>query len=126
MGKRPSLNESAIILLKYDRGDSSIVISDPQSPITHPRGLLIGIKTALEAIPADDWPDTDSMNIYSVFSGPLRQIAESRHIASGRVMELLGAALGGTPQSPGLYVALSAFGRDEVLRRIEDSLSRPL
>jgi len=125
MGERPSLKEPARILLKYDRGDP-IVRSPPGSAITHPRGLLIEIKGALESIPAEDWPNTDDMKIFSVFNGPLRRVAETRHILYGQVMELLGAALGGSPQSPGLYIALSAFGRDEVLRRIDDSLSRPL
>ncbi|HTT79158.1 MAG TPA: glutamate--tRNA ligase [Stellaceae bacterium] len=124
IGTRPHLNESASILLRYDRGDTSIVRSPPDSPTTHPRGILSGIKTALEAIPAEEWPNTDSMKIYSVFEAPLRQVAESRHVLTGNVMELLGAALGGSPQSPGLYIALSAFGRDEVLRRIDDALGR--
>jgi glutamyl-tRNA synthetase len=126
VGTRPIFNKPAIILLKYDRGDPSIVRSPPDAPNPHPRGLLIEIKTALERIPKEDWPDTDSMNIRSVFKEALDRIAESRHVLFGQVMELLGAALGGSPQSPGLYIALSAFGRDEVLRRIDDSLSRPL
>ena len=126
VGQRPSLNEDAIYLLRVDRADPRAApLHDPQDSRDY-RGLVAAIRDALEAIPAQKWPNTDDLNVYDVFGGPLHRIADSRNIAFGRVMQFLGAALGGSPESPGLYIALGAFGREEVLRRLEDSLSRPL
>jgi len=113
-GDQPTLSERAIALLERDRGDT-FVPGD---------GLLPEIRQVLESIPASEWPtDVDTS---TRFGKPLRDLAATRKTSFGSIAQLLGSALGGSPESPGLFIALFVFGRDEALRRIDQILKRSL
>ena len=113
-GDQPTLSERAIALLERDRGDT-FVPGD---------GLLPEIRQVLESIPASEWPtDVDTS---TRFGKPLRDLAATRKTSFGSIAQLLGSALGGSPESPGLFIALFVFGRDEALRRIDEILKGSL
>ena len=52
----------------------------------------------------------------------LRQLAETRGVAAGRVFQPLRLALTGMTVSPGIFDVLSTMGRDLALRRIDDAI----
>jgi glutamyl-tRNA synthetase len=115
-------NERAITLLEQDQGSHFPVISGTGAS-NSPGGRLPQIRAVLESIPPNEWPN-DALTPTRL-SGPLRDLATTLKISFGIIAQLLGAAVYGSPETPGLYVVLDVLGRDEVLRRIEDAFSDP-
>jgi glutamyl-tRNA synthetase len=75
--------------------------------------LLQGAREKLAALP--DW-NTDAME------GALRQLAEERGVAAGKIFQPLRVALTGLTVSPGIFDVLFLLGRDKTLRRLDAAL----
>jgi glutamyl-tRNA synthetase len=50
-------------------------------------------------------------------------LADEQSVSFGVIAQLLGSALIGRKNTPGLYVVLMALGREEALRRIDRVLA---
>lgn len=116
------LDERAAALLDQDLGKLPPIISLLGSSASPPPGgLLPEIRAVLASIPPEEWPK-DALTPTRL-SEPLRNLAKVRNVSFGIIAQLLGAALIRKPETPGLYVLLMAFGRDEVLRRLDTVMS---
>src|SRR5579862_1680305 len=117
-----SRDQRANTLLDQDQGQHFTVFSRPTGVEVTRGGLLPQIKTVLESISAEEWP-VDTLVTPTPLSEPLRRLARSCDVPFGRIAQLLGAAVYGSPETPGLYIVLVALGRDETLARIADAAS---
>jgi glutamyl-tRNA synthetase len=113
-------DERAKTLLDQDQAQRFTVFSHPTGVNVTPGGLLPRIRTILESISLEDWP-VDPLATLTPLSEPLRGLAISCNVPFGRIAQLLGSAVYGSPETPGLYIVLVALGRNEVLRRIADA-----
>jgi glutamyl-tRNA synthetase len=52
----------------------------------------------------------------------LRELAEARGIAAGKIFQPLRVALTGVSVSPGIFEVLVAMGRELALRRLDNAL----
>jgi glutamyl-tRNA synthetase len=76
--------------------------------------VLRGVRERLAA--ADAWTP-------EALERTLRELAESRGVAAGKIFQPLRVALTGMSVSPGIFEVLVAMGRDLALHRLDDAIA---
>jgi glutamyl-tRNA synthetase len=81
-------------------------------------GALGNLRAAREALAAVDPFDLSGVE------AALREVVERLDTSPGRVFQPVRVAITGTTVSPGIFESVAALGRQETLRRIDQTLER--
>jgi glutamyl-tRNA synthetase len=81
-------------------------------------GALENLRAAREALATVDPFDVPGIE------AALREVVECRQTAPGRVFQPVRVAITGTTVSPGIFESVATLGREETLRRIDQTVDR--